>query len=257
MTTKLKAIIMDGDGSTITADHKLPDNLRDLIIANPQTKWIMATGRSLDLLSHLPIIDYLSKDVPHILDGGSRLMNVDGTSIIDFIISSDELECFFAQLNPAKIDFLYYSLDHNNSFLYSQNLDHWGKLAVFEKVNKCDNLAEYRVTTKKSPPTKIFMRVNEFFELKNVTWHNNDQNIDFTAHGVNKGSTCCKLLELLNLSANEVAFVFNDRNDLPLVEHPELQQITKIMVGDYLPEIKADYHVDTPYDVAEVLAKLI
>ena len=88
--TKLKAIIMDGDGSSITHDGILPDSLRDLMVANPHINWIMATGRSLDLLRHLPIINYLSPDIPHILDGGSRLNKITGESLQDFFISPEE-----------------------------------------------------------------------------------------------------------------------------------------------------------------------
>ena len=62
---------------------------------------------------------------------------------------------------------------------------------------------------------------------------------------------------MLNLHPSEVAFVFNDRNDLPLVEHPELNEIVKIKVGDYLPDTPAEFHVATPYDVADVLQQLI
>ena len=44
----------------------------------------MATGRSLDLLRRLPIIDYLSTDVPHIVDGGSRLVNKMAKALLIF-----------------------------------------------------------------------------------------------------------------------------------------------------------------------------
>jgi hypothetical protein len=64
-------------------------------------------------------------------------------------------------------------------------------------------------------------------------------------------------LEHLRISPAEAVFVFNDRNDLPLVEHPLLAAITKIKVGDYLPDVVADYSVATPYEVAAVLKQLI
>lgn len=254
---KLKAIIMDGDGSSITHDGILPDSLRDLMVANPHINWIMATGRSLDLLRHLPIINYLSPDIPHILDGGSRLNKITGESLQDFFISPEEIECFFAQLDLSQIDFLYYYLDEQHSYLFSQQLELWQERPMFINSIKFDDINKYKQVTLDNPPTKVFMRVKEYFELQNLTWHNNEKNIDFTAHGVDKGSSCLKLLETLQLKPHEVAFVFNDRNDLPLVLHPELQQITTIKVGDYLPEVKSAYHVETPYDVADVLKTLI
>jgi hypothetical protein len=44
---EIKAIIMDGDGSTITDKNELPVNLRILMVGNTLIHWIMATGRSL------------------------------------------------------------------------------------------------------------------------------------------------------------------------------------------------------------------
>lgn len=255
--TKLKAVIMDGDGSTITHDGILPDNLRELIVANPQVKWIMATGRSLDLLRRLPIIDYLSTDVPHIVDGGSRLVNQNGESIADFFISHDEIDLFFSQLDLQKVDFLYYYLDEKRSYIYSQQIEHWSQRPQFSSAQATSDIAIYRAWAKENQPTKIFIRVLQDIELKGLSWHQNERNIDLTAHGVNKGSTCSKLLTMLNLHPSEVAFVFNDRNDLPLVEHPELNEIVKIKVGDYLPDTPAEFHVATPYDVADVLQQLI
>lgn len=255
--TKLKAIIMDGDGSSITHDGILPDNLRDLMVASPQINWIMATGRSLDLLRHLPIIHYLSPDIPHILDGGSRLNKITGECLQDFFISPEEIECFFAQLDLSQIDFLYYYLDEQRSYLFSQQLELWQERPMFIKSTKFNDITKYQQITLENPPTKVFMRVKEYFELQNLTWHNNEKNIDFTAHGVDKGSSCLKLLETLQIKPYEAVFVFNDRNDLPLVLHPELQQITTIKVGDYLPEVNSTYHVATPYDVADVLKALI
>jgi hydroxymethylpyrimidine pyrophosphatase-like HAD family hydrolase len=256
--TKIKAVIMDGDGSTITHDGILPDNLRDLIINNPQIKWIMATGRSLDLLRRLPIIDHLSRDVPHIVDGGGRLVLHSGESVIDHFLTSQEINSLFDQLELEKIDFLYSYLDEERSYIYSQNgLDHWSNRPQFATAKATNEIGEYRQWLLTNPPTKIFMRINTEISLTGINWHQNEFNIDVTAKDVTKGSSCYKLLEMLGLTPKETAFVFNDRNDLPLIEHPELQDIITIKVGDYLPETEANYHVATPHDVADVIYELI
>ena len=255
--TKIQAIIMDGDGSTITHDKKFPDNLRELMIANPQIKWIMATGRSLDFLRLLPIVEYLTPNIPHILDGGSRLNHLDGSVYQDFFITPSEIELFFQQLNINQVDFLYYYLDEEHSFFYSQTIETWINYLTFSTAKITSEITQFKEWCHQFPPTKIFLRVKEQIVLNGLTWHQNDNNIDLTAKDISKGSACVNLLKHLRLKPSQVAFVFNDRNDLPLVEHPELQEITKIKVGDYLPQIKAEYNVSTPYDVAEVLAKLI
>ena len=56
----IKAVLMGGDGSTITYDNLVPDNLKAIIIHNQKIKWIMATGRSLELPQKNPIFNYLS-----------------------------------------------------------------------------------------------------------------------------------------------------------------------------------------------------
>lgn len=255
---KIKAIIMDGDGSTITHDGILPDNLREAIITNQHIKWIMATGRSLDLLRRLPIIDHLSKDVPHIVDGGGRLVLHNGESVIDHFMSEDEINLLFEQLELEKIDFMYSYLDEIRSYIFSpENSVHWAKRPQFDKALATSEISEFRHWMHNNPPTKIFMRINSAINLEKINWHQNENNIDITATGVTKGSSCHKLLEILKLQPDEVAFVFNDKNDLPLIEHPELQDIITIKVGNYLPDVAATYHAATPYDVAAILAKLI
>lgn len=256
--TNIKAVIMDGDGSTITHDEIFPDNLRSLIINNQHIKWIMATGRSFDLLRRLPIIDYLSKDVPHILDGGSRLTMYNGKSILDHYLSHAEIENFFAQLDIDKVNFIYYYLNDEQSYIFSpSNIDHWRAKPQFTQAKATDNLDEYKDWALTNIPTKIFLHVTSNIKLDGLNWHQNEHCIDLTACGTTKGSCCTKLLKMLQLTPEEVAFVFNDRNDLPLVLHPELTQITTIKVGNYLPDIVAHHHAADPYEVAGILAKLL
>ena len=254
---QIKAVLMDGDGSTITHDGIFPDDLQQLITANPQVKWIMATGRSLDLLQRTLVIPFLSTDVPHIVDGGSRLMKTSGEIVHETTISPHELTTFFNQLPLDKVKFLYYFLDESKRFFYAPDLSHWDGHTLFQSSTKTTDIAQFKQFTTSNPPTKIFIRVSEEIKLHDVHWNQNELNIDLTAHGVNKGSACQHLLNLLGLKANEVAFVFNDKNDLPIILHTQLQDITTIKVGEYLPEVEANYTVATPYEVAEILKKLI
>lgn len=248
---------MDGDGSTITHDGILPDNLRNLIINNPHIKWIMATGRSLDLLRRLPIIDFLSRDVPHIVDGGGRLVMHSGSSVVDYYLTEEEIDCFFNQLDTQKVDFLYYFLDEKRSYIFSDNISRWHNLPQFIAANATNSITKYRQWAMQNRPTKLFIRINSPINFVGLNWHQNEQNIDLTTKGITKGSTCVELLKTLNLLPRETAFVFNDKNDLPLVTHPLLQDIIKIKVGSYMPEIKADYEVVSPYEVANILIDLI
>jgi hydroxymethylpyrimidine pyrophosphatase-like HAD family hydrolase len=104
------------------------------------------------------------------------------------------------------------------------------------------------------------VRVNDKFNKEDFAllhYNRNENNIDVTPYGIDKGSACLYLLDYLSLKSENVIFIFNDYNDLPLVEKPELDKILKFKVGDRLPHIIADYAVNTPFDVAGVLSKII
>jgi hydroxymethylpyrimidine pyrophosphatase-like HAD family hydrolase len=256
----IKVVIMDGDGSSLTSDVCLPDNLRDLMLKHTHIKWIMATGRSLDLLKHTPIVDYLSVDVPHVLDGGSRIMYLNGTSELDYFITDAELEKLHNILKSGQleaINFIYYSPDGINGYAFSNYKKFEESVKLMKNVTVTNEIALFKDWTKKYKPTKILLNVKDVIELGGLYWHGNDNNIDITAHGVNKGLAVFELIKRLKINQQDVAFVFNDKNDLPVLDHPDLQEITTVKVGHALPEINANYHVDTPFDVANVLVQLI
>lgn len=254
----IKIVVMDGDGSTITHDHKLPDNLRDLILANPQIKWMMATGRSMDLLRATPIHQYLSADVFHIVDGGSCLMYKDGTVHKHYLLKPQEIDAVFNKLDLELSNYLYYSPDGVRGFSYTRNHEIARQLSkISDQVYVTENIQQFRQWLHEYPTGKILLNVKEDYDLSELHYNRNENNFDFTSDGVHKGSAFVEMMEAMDVKPEETAFVFNDKNDLPIINHPELQNIVKIKVGDYLPEIKADYHVATPYDVADIIRQII
>lgn len=254
----IKAIIMDGDGSTITHNNIFPDNLKQLITNNQQLKWIMATGRSLELLKKTPIIDYLSRDTVHIVDGGSCLMDLNAKCNVRHLMSIKELDFLFSKLEFESINFLYYSPDGLKGYAYSNNKDIKNNFVFHDACVKYTNkISVFHGWVNKYPPGKILLNTKNKFDLTGIYYHQNEDNYDITAYGVNKGSACIELLNELALSTHEVAFIFNDKNDLPIVEHELLKDIIKIKVGNQLPDIDSNFCVSTPYDVADVLKGII
>lgn len=254
----IKAVVMDGDGSTITHDNQLPDNLRQLILANPQIKWMMATGRSMDLLQATPIHQYLSNDVFHIVDGGSCLMYKDGRIHQQYKLLDSEIDLLFSKLQLDKVNYLYYSPDGKRGFAYTKHDFIATRLAqISDFVSLTEDINQFREWLRQFPTGKVLLNVREQFDLSGLYYHQNENNFDFTTRGVNKGSAFADMLNLMDLLASETLFVFNDKNDLPIIEHPDLQAVVKIKVGDYLPDVLADYHVATPHDVADIIEKLI
>lgn len=249
---------MDGDGSTITHDNKLPDNLRDLILTNQHVKWMMATGRSMDLLRITPIFQYLNNEIFHIVDGGSCLMYKDGTIHKHYQLQDEEINLLFRKLNLDLTNYMYYSPNGKQGFAYTKDEEIKSRLLkISDHVSVCDDIAQLRKWLHEYPTGKILLNVKEEFDLSGLHYNQNENNFDFTSLGVNKGSAFFEMLQTMELTPEETVFVFNDKNDLPIVEHPELSNVIKIKVGNYLPDITSDYHVDTPHEVADVLSKLI
>jgi hydroxymethylpyrimidine pyrophosphatase-like HAD family hydrolase len=187
----IKAIIMDGDGSTITHNNIFPDNFKQLIMDNQQIKWAMATGRSLELLKKTPIIDYLSTDIVHIVDGGSCLMDLNARCKVRHLMSTQELDFLFSRLDFESINFLYYSPDGLNSYVYSNNKDIKNNFIFHDTyVNYTNKVSIFREWTNKYPPGKILLNRKNKFDLTDIYYHQNEDNYDITLHGVNKGSAC-------------------------------------------------------------------
>ena len=252
----ISTVLMDGDGSTLTKENELPDNLKNLILANPNINWIMATGRSLDLLKMTPIFSYLSMQLPHILDGGGKIMHLDGSIVLDNLINLEDLELFYRLLQLDCVNFLYYSPDGKKRYGYSKEQSILNRFAQ-NGIISTNHILEFKQWTLSIRPSKLLMNIKEKFDLGSLYHHQNDNNIDITAYGADKGAAGVYLLNYLEIAPEHVAFVFNDNNDLPLVLHPELSSITKIKVGGLLPTVVADYIVDSPFEVAEALEKII
>lgn len=254
----IKIVVMDGDGSTITHDNQLPDSLKELILSKTSIKWMMATGRSMDLLKVTPIHQYLSDDIFHIVDGGSCLMYKNGRIQEREYLQPNEIDLLFSKLILELVNFLYYSPDGIRGFCYTTNNDVMSKLSnLIEQVTFTNEINQFRNWLSEFATGKILLNVTEEFDLSGLYYHQNENNFDFTTNGVNKGTAFVKMLDLLGVHAAETIFIFNDKNDLPIIEHEQLQDVIKIKVGNYLPMVNADYHVDTPYDVAGILRTLI
>lgn len=253
----LRTVIMDGDGSSLTAANELPGSLRDTILSYPHLQWIMATGRSLDLLKQTPICPFLTQNVPHILDGGASLMYLDGRKQVHHDLSGAELRLLFAQIRPEDINFLYFSRDGVQGFAYAEGTNAREKFGYrSEHVTFTNRLEEFAGWTFQLTPTKILLNTKGQPRLDGLSHHRNGDYIDITPQGVNKGSACAELMEALGLEVQSTAFVFNDRNDMPVLEHEALAGLITIKVGPLLPKVLSCFSVASPDEVAEIIRAL-
>lgn len=255
--SRIKLILMDGDGSTLDHNGSCPDSLQKFFIQNKENYlFAMATGRSLDLLRRTEIIPFLTSNIPHIVDGGSKLMYLDEKVLFEEKLTIEEINLLEAQINQDNAIFMYSSINTENRVFYASDLSIWSSHSLFDSATKTDSLVKFFAYLRENLPSKIFIKVKKQFVLKNINTNINELNIDVTHHCVDKGSACVKLLEFLNLAPHEVLFIFNDKNDLPIINHPKLKDIKKLKVGKYLPEVKADYFATSPQYVAEILQQI-
>ena len=252
---KIKAVFMDKDGSTIIAPNILPENLANLMRERSDIHWIMATGRSYCNVLKSPMVDILPKHSLHIVEGGARVMDLANNCVTCNPLTNSELEHFFEIVPLEHLHYLFYAVDDVGGYVYSTEIDAWqDKLAILRAT---DDLDKFRGWFKEVHPAKLSVRVKRDIELPGLNWTQNDTYIDVTTKGVHKGSAVADMLKVLNIEPSEAIFVFNDFNDLPVINHPLLQDMLMLKVGDLMPELDVDYTVATPYDVASALRGLI
>lgn len=245
---------MDLDGSTLADKNVLPTELRALIQQHPQINWIITTGRSYPNFIRAPFKGLLPDDSLHIIEGGARIVQLDGTLLNEFGIQATELQHLFSIIDLSAIDYMYFCspLLHGNAwYRHNDVIDKFNLPAS----NYTFNFEEFKAMAYELNPGKVSLYRNQEFELVGLNYHSTGNNIDITTAQINKGSGCNLLLERLNIDASHALFIFNDFNDLPLIN--AVPEIKKLKVGTLMPEISADYYAATPDDVAAVLRQLL
>ncbi len=253
----IKNILMDIDGSIFTSDRIFPENLALLMQAHPEINWILATGRSLDLVKILPFASYISQTLPHVLDGGSKLEYIDGRVLEKELLTLEELDTLFEQLSEEKIEFIYSASDLDNRILYAEHVEKFNFNKDFDSVKVTYNFMEFQAWCYQRHPSKIFVHSKYKLDIKNLHFFQNECHFDVTHKGVDKGSGAEKLFSHFLLDPKNTVIIFNDFNDMPLVNSHFFKNSIKLKVGELLPEVKAEFCAKTPYEVADVLDSLL
>jgi len=253
----IKNILMDIDGSIFTTDRHFPEKLGELISAHPEINWILATGRSLDLVKILPFATLVSQTLPHVLDGGSKIEYISGTVFEKEPLTFDELDTLFSQLSEDKIEFIYSASSLDNRILYAEKVEKFNFNEDFDSVKVTYNFEEFQAWCYQKPPSKIFVHSKYKLDIKNLHFFQNECHFDVTHSGVDKGSGAEKLFSHFLLDPSKTLIIFNDFNDLPLITSRFFKNSLKLKVGDLLPEIQTDFTAATPYEVVEILEPLL
>lgn len=251
--TTIKLILMDKDGSTIAPGEILPDNLKSLILNSPNMNWSMATGRSFKNAILSPLGQCMTANALHIFDGGARIINSQGQIFYEALFTDQEIEIFFKQFKQKDAEHIFYAANNNGGLIWlnQANVDYKMRCPILKITTDLNEFKSWMFEVAR--PAKLSLKIYQSRKFHDLNWTYNTGFIDITPQNIDKGSACIKLLEQLNLKPEEAIFVFNDQNDLPLVNHPRLKNVIKLKVGDSLPNIKADYTAATPFEVAELL----
>lgn len=251
----IDCVLMDLDGTTMTKDNLVPDNLSSLIRKRDQMHWIMVTGRSFASATRTPLAKLFSKETPHIFDGGATVMSLDGVPIHQRYLSPVEIDVFINSINTEDLEYIYSCVGTVGGICWMRASYTNPELHIVKRTN---DLAEYGSWIKSENVSKISVRKKNDFLLPDAINHfSNGTNIDITTASVDKGSGAKFIFEMLGIDPRKSIFLFNDKNDLPIINNIFFADVIKIKVGDSMPDIAADHNPSHPSDVAELLQKFI
>lgn len=252
----IKAVIMDIDGS-ILVDRQIPLELSKLISKTKSLYWIVNSGRNFNNIGKTSIVEYINPETPQIIESGSKIVNFNKYIYRRHILQSSEIDNLFRQLNSdilKNINYIFFTIGLEHGVVYSPKRNFrvtvpYSKLAT--------DLNQFKNLIYKNSVTKITINSDEPLNLIKLNCHLNGFNTDITTAGVDKGSAYIEVLNFLKLTPQETLFIFNDNNDLPVVNHNKLKGITLLKVGNRLPEIEAHHYVSDPKYVTQILKEIL
>lgn len=252
--SKIKTVFMDLDGSTLIDKNIIPDDLRNLIIQRKDINWIIATGRSYPSLIKAPFHEILPANSIHIVEGGARLVTLGGKLFKEFLLKPDELQHFFKIIDTNAIDYIYYchKIHDGQGWFRNPLIEPKFQLPIRRSTH---NFQEFENWTKETTPAKLAFYRNKELNLEHLNWNINNNYVDITTAGIDKGSGAKEMLSHLGHNPDEAVFIFNDYNDLPLIN--ALPTIKKLKVGNLLNDVQAEYTAESPLQVAKVLNNLL
>ena len=247
-----KCVLADVDGSILTADGRIPNNLRELIRRTPNVHWVLATGRSHSSARATGLLDILRPDTPHIFDGGSTIATAEGKLVRTLYLSQRERRTVLNDVAKYDAEYIYAGHPLGGGTCWTSER---AKSVSFPTQRRTDSFPAFQEAIADQYVTKFSMRgANASSIAPDLNTISHSDIIDILPAGVNKAEAAEYVLDLLGFAPADVAFVFNDSNDLPVVTLPAFQTMTRIKVGPKVPWARHDHNPAAPEDVAEELA---
>jgi hydroxymethylpyrimidine pyrophosphatase-like HAD family hydrolase len=254
----IKAVFFDLDGSTLGSDLLFPGSFLSVVNRYHDRKWIITTGRGVWSVSDLKLHTEFDPDTPHIFDNGGLICRMNGESLLKNILSNQEKKevlSFLPTLNC--VDSVYVSVFPSTGFCWST-----GKLSVlgYKSLISFNDYETFANAIMNSVITKFSIKSETAITFPGeLTVVRNQNSYDILNILSKKGNAINIVREHFSLQAKEIAFIWDDHNDLSAVKDPTLSNMYLIKVGSNLPDVKSDIHVlkiqDVGYHLESILAK--
>ena len=209
---KIKAVILDLDGTLLDDDKKISDKTIDFLksIKN-DIKIILASARQISTIKpYLNQIDILDKDNYTICFNGSLVVNNEEDIIFSSYIGKDVLNNIDSFILENNIKWTYYLYD--NRLLRNDIID----LNMFINQNKIYKIVGVSATEEIQ---KIKKKLPKYI-LDNLEITSSEENrIEFVAKGMTKVKAIEMLLNKLNIRKEEIIAIGDGDNDIEMIKY--------------------------------------
>lgn len=249
--TGRKCVLMDLDGSTPIDSITVARSLVDLIQHNPDVHWVMVTGRSYASAIATEYGKLLCGNSLHVFDGGAMIATLEGLVLHRSVMSKSDIERLHVHLQADFGSYVFGSSGTGSGFVCSTDTS-----IEFPQVSRfTESLSTFMHWALSESVQKISVSGIDPAGIPEQLNHcKSGPVLDFLPPGISKASGVQNVLSMLAIRPQEAAFVFNDQNDLAVIEDPSLRGIYLIKVGEELPQIPAHARVNTPNDVSTLLS---
>lgn len=261
MRRKIEAVFFDLDGSTLV-EGTLSKSFRSLVNHKKDIGWIFTTGRNITSIRNMNLHIDFNAETPHIFDSGALITNFRGDIIAAHTLNPEDQETTLNYLknihrSGLQFNYIFAGIYPNTAHVWCPNsmlLKNFRNIYIHKSYDSFREAIQSLSILKISVnPTET--AVLDFPNSLNVEQQKNSY--DILHPESSKGNSINAVRNILQISAHQMAFVCDDRNDISALRHPELSDMLVIQVGDKIREERYDMRVESPEEVGTILSKVL
>jgi len=206
---------------------------------------------------------FVSPEAPLILENGSRIVQMDGTVLLEHPMDEDEVEFLIETMENQLhlLDFASFfptALDKARFLLWSEE---GRRLAQggFVGGKTVDPDKFYEWIRSESRLTHVLLRSMQMLALNGLQAEPGGLFSNVTTKGIDKCSGVKTVLNLLGIAPDEAVFAGNDCNDRSVFMSKDLSGMKRIVVGDSISlcDVPANVRVPDPSKLENALFDII